>query len=143
MSPIHWPSWPSCPLQAPVRLPGRRPTAHLAAFQHQRRFLGGSQTLPWPPSTPPRPSYGDTTPPAGLPDLPTSRTIASQTCVTSVNCVTTVTNALALLALFRPVLGKRAFRPWPSCSPLAFLLGLLVWPSCSRGKPTSCGPAGS
>jgi hypothetical protein len=50
-------------------------------------------------------------------------------CVKNVNSVTTVTNALVLLVLLvllTPVLGKRGRHPWPSCSPLVFLLGLLA-----------------
>ena len=62
------------------------------------------------------------------PGVPGARLDTANT-VNNVISVTSVTNVLAflvLLVLLTPVLGKRAPRPWPSCSLLAFLLGLLA-----------------
>jgi hypothetical protein len=100
-------AWPSCspgPLQAGVGLP-RTPNPRPLALFHEP----STGAAPVPRQFPPRPRR------------------APQHRPPSVNYVTYVRNvtiALAFLvplAFLTPVLGKRAPRPWPSCS---------SWPSC-------------
>ena len=102
--------------------------AALAAFKDRCGFLKGGQVRTWPPSTPPRPCYDDTTQPEGLSDPSPGVDSSSTVRVTIVNSITTVTNTLALLVLLASLLAIPA--PAPNVEEgQPILLGLLALPS--------------